>query len=95
MNQSQSAICTPNFSPGSADEHVADNKYRGQQRAHFHDEHHRILRQRERIQLHERGPDGAIDDLGIEQRARPGQLLGKKRRGIFVQAACSAWLAGW
>ena len=39
--------------PTGAREYVADNKYGGEQCAHFHDKHHRILGQRDRIQLQE------------------------------------------
>ena len=42
-------------------------------RAHFHHEHHRILQQRDRIQLHERCLNRAIDDLRMV--ADPADVL--------------------
>ena len=70
-----------------AGEQVADQKHRGERCAHFDDEHHRVLQQRDRIQLREGRSDRPADDLRIEQRAGPHQLLRKKRRRIVLRSS--------
>ena len=67
-----------------AGDDIADEEDRGERGAHFHHEHHRVLHQRNRVQLPEGCLDGAAHDLGIEQRPRPRQLLGKQRSRIVL-----------
>ena len=47
---------------------IADQDHGGQRGDDFEHEHHRILHQRARIELDERGTNGGHDDLRIEQR---------------------------
>ena len=54
------------------------SRYRGDGRAHFHHEHHRVLDDGDRIQLDERLLDRAPQNRRIEQRTRVRQLLGNQ-----------------
>ena len=84
VNHSQMAIWKLESDAPAAAERVARQKNGGDQRAHFHHEHHRIPDQRRRVQFDHAIPQGAAQDLRIEQRARTRQLLGQQFGGIEV-----------
>ena len=80
--------------PARADRNIPDQEQQHERRSDFDDEDHGILHQRDRIQLQHRILQGATENLRIEQRPRPHELLRDERRLIRPRRRDRPW-SGW
>jgi hypothetical protein len=76
---------------GGADRDVANQEQQHQHRADFDDEDHRVLHERGGVQLPHRIRRRATEDLGVEERPRPDELLRNQRRFVNGRGRSRFW----